>query len=223
MKWMINYLILMWMCEIVQELQSSRFHSIYSMTSVIQWYIIDVIIIHRLRNESCCWINGDYAWLCLDVWFYSDLQPAMIDIDRCVSSHALGFGAKYWSPLLTTLIVSSSQILCYDSWPILTIAPVRLRLSAFILPRKQFYPIQSTVPVHFLSAVNFEQQSFFPSHCDSDDFWYLNRSLRAVCYFLRPGMRWFIPGIAQDIRKWTEYPLSSCCGVMMLRGMRHEF
>jgi hypothetical protein len=45
--------------NILREMASSRFHSIYSMESVIQQSVLDVIIINRFIRKSCCFINSE--------------------------------------------------------------------------------------------------------------------------------------------------------------------
>jgi hypothetical protein len=83
--------------------------------------------------------------------------------------------------------------------------------------------IRSIDPVQFLSAVNLEQHIFFPSHYNPNDFCLLNCLSRDIHHFPFPAMRQFNPDNAQEIRKRAKYTSNSCCGVILLRGMPHEF
>jgi hypothetical protein len=76
--------------------------------------------------------------------------------------------------IVTCFDVANGQMLYYDPWAIHVIAPVQPRSFMFILPESQFSRIQSTGPVRFLYAVNFEQPRLFPSHYDPNDFCLLN-------------------------------------------------
>jgi hypothetical protein len=99
--------------------------------------------------------------------------------------------------------VSDCEILCHDRAVIPLMA--FLQLSRFLLLKKQFDRIRSTVPVQFSSVFNFHQHPVFPSPYDRDRVCLLDRSSGHLDHLPVPDVRDFNEDSAYEIIKGQRF------------------